>query len=538
MSAKFSTSGTSTAVKQVMYVDSAASNAKSECYKIVDQNGNVLWCKPYTFSYSKGTGVASISVIRTSSLEPSISVAENGDNLADGDTVYYGDTIQIKANASTGYSINGTYPVTIIVTDKEDTHTFTAGATINQHTLSIHIFRDNKETTASAQKITTKITVSGTTTTNESSDYSKTFDYGTQYSLSDAYYNVDSVKNKFLKLDTALPISGSLPDSDKSLDLYFTTVSHTLTITKDTGVSTITVTRNTSPYGGGATGALSTGDTIYYGDTLSVSATPSTGYRMDSGSADGGTYTYDITVGEDDITVEPECSVRSFTATLNGNSHSTISLVVVSSPLNGTVKTYDYAATLSPTVYYNDVVYYVVKADSGYKIAILHYSSDHETQWYTYESTYTSPSMTITRDISYTPVLRPYLKAPSCVSSSGSYTSSSGSVTSVISNYNSIAVTAHYSISSSEGYFQWTTQEGIPSYPYTETVTHTAQSRDIYIGAGSTMSLYIVDGSYPYYTLTFTAYFSPASSSDSNYLSSDSSTIAPNIYTPSSSQTS
>ena len=61
---------------------------------------------------------------------------------------------------------------------------------------------------------------------------------------------------------------------------------YTLTISKGTGVENVTVTK-TSGYG--ATGALNSGATIYKGDVLTVSATASSGYTLDS-------YTPSITV--------------------------------------------------------------------------------------------------------------------------------------------------------------------------------------------------------------------------------------------------
>lgn len=65
-----------------------------------------------------------------------------------------------------------------------------------------------------------------------------------------------------------------------------TPTAYTLTISKGTGVENVTVTK-TSGYG--TTGALNSGATIYKGDVLTVSATASSGYTLDS-------YTSSITV--------------------------------------------------------------------------------------------------------------------------------------------------------------------------------------------------------------------------------------------------
>lgn len=55
---------------------------------------------------------------------------------------------------------------------------------------------------------------------------------------------------------------------------------YSLTITKNTGVQSVTVSRSSSPVG--ATGALSSGAIIYSGDVLSVTAVAATGYEMDT----------------------------------------------------------------------------------------------------------------------------------------------------------------------------------------------------------------------------------------------------------------
>lgn len=91
MSLKFGTSAVNTVtyngndVKQIKYNDSFA------------------WCKPYTLSVSKGTGVASITVSRTSTLEPT---ASTGSISAGSGTIFHGDKLSVSATASTGYLLN------------------------------------------------------------------------------------------------------------------------------------------------------------------------------------------------------------------------------------------------------------------------------------------------------------------------------------------------------------------------------------------------------------------------------------------------
>lgn len=71
--------------------------------KQIKYNDSFAWCKPYTLSVSKGTGVASIAVSRTSTLEPT---ASTGSISAGSGTIFHGDKLSVSATASTGYLLN------------------------------------------------------------------------------------------------------------------------------------------------------------------------------------------------------------------------------------------------------------------------------------------------------------------------------------------------------------------------------------------------------------------------------------------------
>ena len=81
-------------------------NQKAVVFNNVDQkrvifNGKVIWCKPFILYISKGTGVSSVTVTRTSTEEPSVSTGE----LSDRATIYYNDKLLVSATASNGYEI-------------------------------------------------------------------------------------------------------------------------------------------------------------------------------------------------------------------------------------------------------------------------------------------------------------------------------------------------------------------------------------------------------------------------------------------------
>lgn len=82
-------------------------NQKAIVFNNVDQkrvlfNGKVIWCKPFILYISKGTGVSSVTVTRTSAEEPSASTGE----LSDRATIYYNDKLSVSASPSAGYKID------------------------------------------------------------------------------------------------------------------------------------------------------------------------------------------------------------------------------------------------------------------------------------------------------------------------------------------------------------------------------------------------------------------------------------------------
>ena len=61
-----------------------------------------VWGKPFSLTISQGTGVASVTVNRTSSPNEHASTGA----LSNGATIYYGDELSVSATASTGYLLD------------------------------------------------------------------------------------------------------------------------------------------------------------------------------------------------------------------------------------------------------------------------------------------------------------------------------------------------------------------------------------------------------------------------------------------------
>lgn len=69
---------------------------------VLKYGNTAVWGKPFTLTVSKGTGVASVTVNRTSSPNQHASTG----TLSSGATIYYGDELSVSATASTDYTIN------------------------------------------------------------------------------------------------------------------------------------------------------------------------------------------------------------------------------------------------------------------------------------------------------------------------------------------------------------------------------------------------------------------------------------------------
>lgn len=125
-----------------------------------------------------------------------------------------------------------------------------------------------------------------------------------------------------------------------------------------TAFATISVSRISSPFANAGTGALSNGAAVYYGDVLSASASPTTGFEnatvVASGDISGSAGTY--TVGGD-CSLQGTATPKAFTITrtaktINNRTAATVAVERMSSPFKG-----ESTGTLSGnTVYHGDTL--------------------------------------------------------------------------------------------------------------------------------------------------------------------------------------
>lgn len=292
--------------------------------------------KSYTLSCIKGAGVDSITAIRTSSYKKNVSVPSA---LTDGDTIYYGDVIAVTAAPKTGYVIDEgqkTYTVsdnlrlnvtalvnqyriienkTIGVGDVEWTRTESQlqHATTGTITANDVIYHGDKlhasvaaETGFDLQQYTADYTVSCDVTASfaatvktygltvvkntgiDSIRVVRTANKKLQENNSYELYNGGRVKHFDEITVTATAAANYVAPATYGLTVTGETPispvadpnSYVLSINRDYGVLLAAVQRKTSLKQDASIGSLQNGDTIYYGDTLSVIAHARTGYEL------------------------------------------------------------------------------------------------------------------------------------------------------------------------------------------------------------------------------------------------------------------
>ena len=297
-----------------------------------------------TYQLSITTSHGSVSVVRDDSPIGSGSIGA----LSNGATLYYNDELTITFTAATGYTIS-THTVNGVVFPSGNTHIVTGGVVIIQdstaNTYSV-VFDANRGTGSGggtmANQTFTYDVAQNLTANAFTRFYTATFDangggietptsdvycsfLGWGKTVSDAVQYVDqaSVSNlapsgsvilyaKWQYGRVVFPeptrtgytfkgwydaptggnkianAGGSTPLSANTI--YYAqwdAITYTLSLsTSDNGV-VVDVFRSASPYGGGATGLLNDGDTLYFGDSLSIAYAIGEGYQKKQATVNG-----------------------------------------------------------------------------------------------------------------------------------------------------------------------------------------------------------------------------------------------------------
>ena len=219
--------------------------------------------KPFTLTISKASQAASHTVNRTKSIYAKASIGA----LSSGATIYYGDTLTASVTASTPY-----YTPTLNWTSKDVTGNVTSTST-------------NAGVKAYTLTISPASHAASHTVTRTSSPYAGA-STGTLYNGSTIYYGDTLTASTTGAAAYYTPtlnwssttVTGNVTSSGTNVGVK----AYAIAITKASQAASHTVTRTSSPYAGASLTSLSSGATVYYGDTLSASVTASTGYKTPS----------------------------------------------------------------------------------------------------------------------------------------------------------------------------------------------------------------------------------------------------------------
>lgn len=137
-----------------------------------------------------------------------------------------------------------------------------------------------------------------------------------------------------LKIDGISPTEIKYGDTDLTVLEYFATIipesppsafsvwgkPYSLSITTDDNV-TVTVNRNSSPNEHANTGTLADGNIVYHGDVIRITATPKTGYTLETLTVNGSTFNsgYNMSVASS-ITIVAKASSGAWQIVYTGSS--------------------------------------------------------------------------------------------------------------------------------------------------------------------------------------------------------------------------
>ncbi len=165
----------------------------------------------------------------------------------------------------------------------------------------------------------------------------------------------------------------------------WTTVPYTASWNTGTGY-TITVKRTSSPNANATIGNLKSGDTVYYGDVLSITYTASTGYSLGNKGKTSITVTGNVTSSD----IYTSATVNSYKVSWNTGTGYTIAVKRTSSPLKGASTG---ALNNGATIYYGDVLSVTYTASTGYSLGSKGSTSITVTGNVTKDHIYTSASL-------------------------------------------------------------------------------------------------------------------------------------------------
>ena len=317
--------------------------------KQIKYNDSFAWCKPYALSVSKGTGVASITVSRISTLEPT---ASTGSISAGSGTIFHGDKLSVSATASTGYLLNS-YTTSYTVsgnTSVSVTATALPKITLTKNTHVKTISLTYVDSNGTSQTVTAA---------------------GTYYAKNGSNYSWSATADDYCYMTSNSSGSGTL-----SGDI-------TISPTADYGYYTVSLNAitNATAYVNTSASNYSGSVTAKYGSTIYVQVKPNNCYIYTLSSTNytpSSPYTKSYTLNSTNFTLSSTTPATSPTASniptatkSIGGTASAAYYKVTLTVTNGTVTsgattTIRYGDSISYTAKGNSKYYYVNKTTGGY----------------------------------------------------------------------------------------------------------------------------------------------------------------------------
>lgn len=317
--------------------------------KQIKYNDSFAWCKPYTLTISKGTGVASITVSRTSTLEPT---ASTGSISAGSGTIFHGDKLSVSATASTGYLLN----------DYTTSYTVSGNTSVSVTATALPKITLTKNTHVKTISLT-YVDSNGTSQTVTAA--------GTYYAKNGSNYSWSATADDYCYMTSNSSGSGTLSGNI------------TISPTADYGYYTVSLNAitNATAYVNTAASNYSGSVTAKYGSTIYIQVKPNNCYIYTLSSTNytpSSPYTKSYTLNSTNFTVSSTTPATSPTASniptatkSIGGTASAAYYKVTLTVTNGTVTsgattTIRYGNSISYTAKGNSKYYYVNKTTGGY----------------------------------------------------------------------------------------------------------------------------------------------------------------------------
>ena len=295
-------------------------------------------------NFSMSTALDTVTISITQPTGATISVRYNGNDYTSGFSMIRNKPVVVTITPTEKYNVNALYWNGVSISNGS-TQTPTANVSI---TAVVAIKRISVELPTSVSNGSVSAVANGTTYTN-----SFVVDYGTKVTINakaNTGYHLNSLKNGSSAIANGIVLTAT---STISISCTFAINIYTISIAQPASNGTITVTsageHHTSNF------------TVTHGTTITVVATPNTGYNFNSLLVNGSNFT------------SGNSMVVTNNVTVSGTTDANSYLVTITQPANGTVSAVYNNTTYTSSFYaaYGATVKVSISANTGYHVTGL-----------------------------------------------------------------------------------------------------------------------------------------------------------------------